>query len=144
MTILSWIQTHPTVVGGVIISVIVLVGGTIIFFVIRKIRRNLKNKAILNSQYGVLSQVAPNVQPMKEVKSMVKKPVYAGIATRQVPAATKYQQRLVDLNALTVEELEQLLGEKKALTESDVKRTTLMQLSKEELVELIIDSQIDV
>lgn len=149
MVILDWIKAHQTVFGLSVVIVLVVGGGIIIFFVVRGIKKRLRGKQL---DVPPSQPVVPYYNPvnisqrqqsivdsasMMEEKMAIKKPVI----DMKVP--TKMQQ-LVDINQLTDEQLEQLLKERRVLSAESQKRVTLSAMSKEDLIQLIIDNGFEI
>lgn len=87
-----------------------------------------------------------------EGEEFVEAPIRPASTIKQVrPAITRSRVvghtkpvSLVDIDRLSVEDLQQLIKEKKQRSEIDVKRAQLTSMSKEELVQLIIDNQLEI
>jgi len=171
MNIISWIQGHQMLVGAVMIGVFVAGTGIGIFFLLRKAKGKIKatpqkflSALEMKSQTSSAIDVPPipsvdyqeKVIPSQEEvdKEEVDKVLHAPIVTfkggtkkmvrKKKDVVVEKPSQLVDINQLTVEQLEQLLKEKKELSVVEQKRQKLMVMEKEELVELIIDNQLEI
>ena len=69
--------------------------------------------------------------------------VKRNIPSAPIPPKSIVTKNLVDLNSLSAEDLEQLLAEKKLDAVANQKRAQLDVMSKEDLIQMIIDNQIE-
>ena len=171
MGLADWIKGHQVLVGVFVICILLIIVSIIVFIIIRSIKRRLIEGASLDVPPKPPKAIMPFFERLKEMIK-INKPVEIKFLgeTRQGMSATALPRIMeaikmktkkikspvpvapapvesaptVDINALTVEQLEQLLSEKKSAAAVQTKQATLMAMPKEELVQLIIDNQIEV
>jgi len=115
-------------IGVIVIGVVAVV--LTIIFVVRSIkkRKNIKSQ---ENQENQVTDFYPGVNKMAQIK-----PKQTGIVKSP-------KQNLVDIDALTVEEMEAMLEQKREQSVESDKRARLNMMSKEQLIELVVSNQIE-
>ena len=172
MSLADWIKGNQVLVGVFVICILLIIVSIVVFIIIRSIKRRLVGEDV--SSLDVPPKPPKTIMPfLQRIKEKIKqdKPIelrvqgeqrlgMSGIGLQKAlevlnmktkkpkvpvgqPAETSVAPT-VDVNSLTVEQLEQLLTEKKAAAAAQSKQATLLAMPKEELVQIIIDNQIEI